>query len=172
MPESRARIEHIFSSHSDPGTYDLRGVALFGISECARSRECLEYLEKDDYQGLGELMKISHNGDRVTGSFPMRITDEYLIKCSEEEADIALQPGAYACSVPEIDALCDMLNNSEGVLGSQMLGAGLGGCIAILVKKENAENVIKSLKEKYYDLKGLPLMADVYLPSEGSSVTF
>jgi galactokinase len=172
MPENKDKIEHIFSSHADPGTYDLRGVALFGISECARSKECLEYLERGDYKGLGELMKISHNGDRVSGNFPMKITDEYLIKCSEEEADIALQPGAYGCSIPEIDALCDMLNSTDGVLGSQMLGAGLGGCIAVLVEKNKAESVLQKLKEDYYDKNGFPLLADVYLPESGSSIVF
>ena len=129
-------------------------------------------LVKGDYKGLGKLMKISHDGDRVTGKFPMKITDEYLIKCSEEEADIAVQPGAYGCSVPEIDALCDMLNSTDGVLGSQMLGAGLGGCIAVLVEKNKADGVLQKLKENYYDKHGFPLLADVYLPESGSSVEF
>ena len=172
MPENKDKIEHIFSSHADPGTYDLRGVALFGISECARSKECLEYLERGDYKGLGKLMKISHDGDRVTGNCPMKITDEYLIKCSEDEADIALQPGAYGCSVPEIDALCDMLNSTDGVLGSQMLGAGLGGCIAVLVEKNKADGVLQKLRDNYYDKHDFPLLADVYLPESGSSVEF
>ena len=171
-PESRERIEHIFSSHADPGTYDLRGVALFGISECARSKECLDYLKRGDYKGLGELMKISHDGDRVSGAYPMKITDDYLIKCIDEEADVALQPGAYGCSVPEIDGLCDMLNATDGVLGSQMLGAGLGGCIVVLAEKEKADAVILKLKEEYYDKKGFPLSAEIYLPDDGSSVRF
>ncbi len=172
MPENREKIQHIFSSHADPGTYDLRGVALFGISECARSRECLEYLANEDYKGLGDLMKISHDGDRVSGDYPMKITDEYLIKCAETEADIAKQPGAYGCSVPEIDALCDMLDVTDGVLGSQMLGAGLGGCIAVLVEKNKADRVLQKLKSEYYDKHGFPMLAEVYLPCDGSSVKF
>ena len=172
MPESREKIQHIFSSHADPGTYDLRGVALFGISECARSRECLEYLANEDYKGLGDLMKISHDGDRVSGNYPMKITDEYLIKCAEAEADIAKQPGAYGCSVPEIDALCDMLDVTDGVLGTSMLGAGLGGCIAVLVEKNKADSVLQKLKSEYYDKHGFPMLAEVYLPCDGSSVQF
>ena len=96
-------------------------------------------------------MKTSHDGDRVTGNYPLRITDDYLIKCAKENADISLQSGAYGCSVREIDELCDMINDTEGVLGSQMLGAGLGGCIAILVKKSHAQFVLNKLKTHYYD---------------------
>ena len=172
MPESRKRIEQIFSSHADPGTYDLRGVALFGISECERSRECLGYLAREDYKGLGELMKISHNGDRVTNGYPMRITDEYLIHCAETEADVSLQPGAYGCSIPEIDMLVDMMCETEGVMGAQMLGAGLGGCLAVLVKKDQSEAVIDKLNREYYDKNRYPCLARVYMPMNGSSVEF
>ncbi len=172
LPESREKIEHIFSTHSDPGTYDLRGVALFGISECARSKECLDFLKREDYKGLGELMKISHDGDRVSGGYPMKISDDYLIKCIEGEADVALQPGAYGCSVPEIDGLCDMLDRTDGVLGSQMLGAGLGGCLAVLAEKEKAYGIIEKLKTEYFDKNGYPLSAEVYMPDDGSSVKF
>ncbi len=172
LPESSKRIEQIFSSHADPGTYDLRGVALFGISECARSAKCLDYLAKEDYIGLGRLMKISHDGDRVTGQFPMSISDEYLIRCSDENANVALQPGAYACSVPEIDDLCDMLDATDGVLGSQMLGAGLGGCLVALVKREQVEAVIEKLNKEYYDAHGYPHLARVYKPGKGSTVEY
>ncbi len=172
LPENRKRLEQIFSSHADPGIYDLRGVALFGISECARSKICPDYLEREDYTGLGQLMKISQNGDRVTGGFPLRITDEYLIRCAEKNADVAFESGAYACSVPEIDALCDMLDATDGVLGSQMLGAGLGGCLAALVEEDKAEAVIEKLNTEYYDKIKVPHQAMICRPGRGSSVTF
>ncbi len=172
MPESRERIEHFFSSHADPGTYDIRGVILFGISECARSKVCLDYLANEDYVGLGNLMKISHNGDRVTSGYPMKISDDYLIYCSEHESDIALQPGAYGCSIPEIDWLCDMLNETDGVLGSQMLGAGLGGFIAALVEKDKVDSVIQRINREYYDRYRFPHLAQVYMPEKGSSIAY
>ena len=172
LPEYGERLDRIFANHADPSTYSLRGVALFGISECARSGACLDYLEREDYTGLGTLMKISQNGDRVTGDYPLRVTDEYLIKCAKENADIAHQPGAYGCSIREIDELCDMLDATEGVLGSQMLGAGLGGCVAALVKTAYADAVLEKLKKQYYDKNGYPMSAAVYLPESGSTVCF
>lgn len=125
-------------------------------------------------QGMG--YHGNANGDRVSsrdgGEWPMRITDEYLIRRMEEEAELALQPGAYGCSLPEIDALCDMLNATDGVLGSQMLGAGLGGCLAALVEAEKAEKVIDKLNKEYYDIQSYEHSAQVYRPLGGSKVIF
>ena len=59
---------------------------------------------------------------------------------------------------------------TDGVLGSQMLGAGLGGTVAALVEKDKADSVLQKLKNEYYDKHGFPMMADVYLPSGGSGV--
>ncbi|MBQ2334714.1 MAG: hypothetical protein II381_00295, partial [Victivallales bacterium] len=87
--------------------------------------------------------------------------------------DLAFQCGAYACSVPQIDELCDLLDSTPGVLGSELVGAGLGGCIVALVKKDQAENIINVLNEKYYAKYGVGTgHANVYQPSEGSSVEF
>ena len=126
-------------------------------------------LKEENYSLIGEMMKISHNGDRFDGE---RITDELLDRLAEENADFALQSGAYGCSLPQIDEVCDMLNQTPGVLGSQIAGAGLGGCIIALVEKKHAENVIALLDEKYYKKNGYKCSASVYSASNGSSVLF
>ena len=100
------------------------------------------------------------------------MTDDYLIRCADENADIALQPGAYGCSVPEIDKLCDVLDDTVGVLGAQMLGAGLGGCLAALVESDKVDEVIEKLNKEYYDKNGYPHLARTYRPGKGSSVEF
>ena len=46
-------------------------------------------------------------------------------KLAVENADIALQSVAYGCSLEQIDSLCDLLNSADGVLGSELVGAGL-----------------------------------------------
>ena len=47
-----------------------------------------------------------------------------------------MQPGAYACSTPEIDQMVDIASAVPGVAGAQIAGAGLGGCIMILAQQE------------------------------------
>lgn len=169
LPEYSDRIKQIFMSHADPGVYDLRAVSLYGISECVRADRCMQLLREGKYTELGEMMKISHNGDRLTG---LKVTDEMLDELSKDNADVALQYGAYDCSTPEIDYLCDTLDETEGVLGSELVGAGLGGCVVALVEKAKAESIISVLNEKYYDKYGFDRAANVYSASHGSVVMY
>ena len=169
LPEYRENIEIIFKSHADPGVYHLRDVALFGISECVRSDRCMQILNDGNYPLLGEMMKVSHNGDRCGMG---GISDETLDKLMAENADIAYQYGSYDCSTPQIDYMCDMLNQEDGVLGSELAGAGLGGCVIVLVEKAKANHVIECLNEKYYDKYGYEHSAQIFTPSPGSCVLF
>ena len=169
IPNNAKRIKKIFDNHADPGHYDLRGVTMFGVSECVRSVKCLDLLRNDDYVGIGQMMKISHDGDRLTG---LRITDEMLKKLAEENAPLELQSGAYGCSTKQIDDMCDILNATEGVMGSQIIGAGLGGCVVALVKKGTAEHVISVLNREYYDKYGYEHSAVAYTPCSGSAVIY
>jgi len=169
LPESGAKLADIFATHADPGSYDLRGVALFGISECARSAMCPALLAAGDYTRFGELMKRSHDGDRVAGE---RYTDAILDTLAERNEDVSLVCGAYGCSTPQIDAMCDLLNSLPGVLGSQLAGAGLGGCVIALVEKAHLSEVMETLNRDYYDANGLPHAAFACEPAAGSSVMF
>ena len=169
LPEYTDRLNQIFMSHEDPGVYDLRGVTLYGISECVRAEKCMQLLRGGKYEELGEMMKISHNGDRLGGE---RITDEKLKDLENTNADISLECGVYDCSTPEIDYLCDTLNETDGVLGSELVGAGLGGCVIALVEKAKADSIISEINEKYYDKYGFDRAANVYLASHGSVVMY
>jgi len=170
LPDDLHQLARLFASHADPGAYNLRGVILYGLSEMERSERFMETLKKGAYDLVGKMMKISHNGDRIGDP---TISDDLLKDLSAQNADLALQYGAYACSVPQIDELCDLLDSTPGVLGSELVGAGLGGCIVALVKKEKAADIINVLNNKYYAKYGVePGHANVYQPSEGSSVEF
>lgn len=121
-------------------TGGVKGVATFGVKECRRAEACLELLRNGDYEGLGRMMRESHDGDRIG-------------------------KGEYECSTRKIDALCDRLNATPGVLGSQLVGAGLGGCVIALVQADKAESVIADLSRDGYS-------AFVCTPSRGSAVEY
>lgn len=169
LPEYKEQLEQIFATHAEPKVYDLRGVALYGVAECLRADRLMDALRAEDYRLVGEMMKISHGGDRIGDT---RITDALLDRLVAEDADPALQCGAYSCSTEQIDGMCDLLNATDGVLGSEIVGAGLGGCVIALVEKEKAESVIEVLNEHYYDKYGYAHAANVYSASSGSSVIF
>lgn len=169
LPAHKQQLEDIFATHKEPLVYELRSVALYGVSECARAKKFTEILQQDDYHGIGQMMKISHNGDRL-GVPP--ITDAFLNELIQQNVPFELQSGAYRCSTPEIDVLCDLLNATEGVLGSQLVGAGLGGCVVALIRKNDTAAVIDAVNRGYYDRFGYPHAAEVYSASCGSSVIF
>ncbi len=171
--ESHELMEITFASHRDPGAYDMRGVLLFGAAECERSRIALNELEAGHIERFGTLMKISHDGDRVARlgngaayeRFKADSSDAYLQGLiadlgSEDPqrvlaAQLYMQPGAYGCSTPEIDRMVDLACGVPGVAGAQIAGAGLGGCIMILARKDAVGKVRKTLVEQYYKPAGL-----------------
>ena len=80
--------------------------------------------------------------------------------------------GAYGCSTEKIDYLTEVLNSSEGVLGSKLTGAGLGGCVVAIVEKDRANAVLEKLKTDYYDRFSFEFGAKIYLPMSGSCVIY
>jgi N-acetylgalactosamine kinase len=166
-------IEENFSTHSEPKRYNVRGVLLFGIAEVIRSRMCPSLLENKGVDKLGGLMRISHDGDRVSFSDQDRTyrrlkdscTDSHLNRliadlASEDPekvlgAQLYMQPGAYGCSTHDIDQMVDIACSVPGVAGAQIAGAGLGGCIMILVSRECVDDLSKALVRKYYRPRGL-----------------
>jgi N-acetylgalactosamine kinase len=166
-------IDLNFSTHKDPKIYNVRGVLFFGIAEIIRSKISVELLEKGKMKQFGVLMQISHDGDRVSArndqgkyiSFKDSYDDICLNQLIDDlasenpekvlNAQLYMQPGGYGCSTQEIDRMIDISKDVQGVIGAQIAGAGLGGCIMILSKKESINDVSEALKKHYYDPIGL-----------------
>ncbi|HHH75550.1 MAG TPA: hypothetical protein ENL03_00830 [Phycisphaerae bacterium] len=157
-----------FATHAKPKQYNIRGVLLFGAAEIARSKMCMDYLQAGRLEQFGTLMKVSHDGDRVSrptasgdyATLAENCSDEYLNRLitnlgSEApeavlNAQLYMQPGGYACSTPQIDKMVDIACGVDGVVGAQITGAGLGGCIMILATKESVPAIQKALTKHYY----------------------
>jgi N-acetylgalactosamine kinase len=174
MPEAeRERLERMFLSHEAPADgYAVRGVVLFGLSEMARAQRCLALLKRNDARGLGRLMNSSHDGDRVSREtarntwrrVPANSADGLLTEWSRKPgrgADIAELSGEYGCSLPELDRIVDIARRQPGVEGAQLAGAGLGGCIMVLVQKPHTQDLLKTLGEA-------GVQAEVFRPIAGA----
>jgi len=169
----RERLERMFLSHEAPADgYAIRGVVVFGLSEMARAQRCLGLLKRNDARGLGRLMNSSHDGDRVSREtscntwrrVSARSEAEPLAEWSRKpgrRADMAELSGEFGCSLPELDRIVDIARRQPGVEGAQLAGAGLGGCIMVLVQKPRTAGLIKTLGEE-------GIRAEVFRPIAGA----
>jgi N-acetylgalactosamine kinase len=189
LSSHRERLLQIFKTHEDPPDgYKVRQVGLFGLAECQRGEITAQLLRNGEIDKFGQLMYISHNGDRAVNfaedgtkkKWDNRADDEYLDRLigtlespdpvATEGARLYMQPGGYGASCEEMDQMVDIARRVPGVVGAGLTGAGLGGCILILVKDENAQNVINSLTEKYYLPRGLSPAVEVCVLTEGAEI--
>ena len=146
---------------------------------------CARLLKDRDFEKFGQMMKISHDGDRVFDTdnkceYDWQVTREKLNSLitdlmSEDfykvyGAQIQNQPGGYACSTKEIDFIVDTVNRIDGVIGSQLSGAGLGGCVMILARDSAVDEVIAKLREKYYESNSREAGTEVCIPVKGSGL--
>jgi galactokinase len=56
------------------------------------------------------------------------------------------------------------------VVGARIVGAGLGGCIIVLVEKAHASDVIAAMELQYYKPRNLEPAARVCFPTGGAAV--
>lgn len=187
-PETWQRLQTYFESAEPDDRYPIRGVMLFGISECARAREAANCLENNDMIALGELMRISHDGERCyrvsddlnAEPWEADISDDYLrhriedVRSDESwrqrRAELHLQYGAYRCSTQDIDAIVDIALRTPGVKGAQIAGAGLGGCAMVLVEADAVDQLKQRLDSLFYTPKQLPSGVIECIPAAGSCV--
>jgi N-acetylgalactosamine kinase len=185
LPEDEHKMRRVFRSHDEPAAgYPIRQVCLYGIAECMRADMVPQCLHSGDVARFGELMSISHDGDRVTrwvdgarvpidNSYPQERIDG-LIRDLEsgdaqrvERARLWRQGGGYNVSLPELDMLVDIALATPGVAGAKLVGAGMGGCVVIVVKSQRADELIHNMTEQYYRPRSLPPSAEVIAPVGG-----
>ncbi len=189
LPSHRERLLQIFKTHEDPPDgYKVRQVGLFGLAECQRGEITARLLRNGEVDKFGQLMYISHDGDRAVSfaedgtkkKWDNRADDEYLDRLisvlgnpdpeARKGARLYIQSGGYGASCEEMDQMVDIARRIPGVIGAGLTGAGLGGCILVLVKNENAQDVIDVLTDKYYLPRGLSPAAEVCVFTEGAEV--
>ncbi|MHC4203842.1 MAG: GHMP family kinase ATP-binding protein, partial [Planctomycetota bacterium] len=185
LPADEQKIHRVFRSHAEPEDgYLIRQVCLYGIAECIRAKMAPQFLRVCDMKKFGELINISHDGDRVTklvdgrrvpadNSYPDERIDALisdLESCDAErisQAELWRQGGGYNVSLPELDILVDIALETEGVVGAGLVGAGMGGCIVAVVKEEHTQQLIENIAEKYYHPHKLSVNAEIITPVGG-----
>ena len=183
-------LEVWFANHAEPadGHYPIRGVVLFGLSEFERAARYAEVLKRGDLAAIGRMMKRSHDGDRVVSydenwqarPFRADVSNTAILNLLSDlesgapdrviRAQLDHQSGVYACSLPEIDRMVDIADRTPGVLGAQLAGAGLGGCMMVLCEDAAIPELLQRLDELYYRPSGRPSATMVCRPVAGSGL--
>ena len=96
------------------------------VSENRRVLDACAALESGDLIRLGALINGSHASLR----------DDFEVSCDE------------------LDALADVANDSEGVFGSRMIGAGFGGCVLSVVEVDRIEKVTEHIRHAHESMTG------------------
>ncbi len=188
LPRQEREVRHIFRSHSEPPEgYKIRQICMYGVAECIRADMAVERLRAGDVAGFGELISISHDGDRQTKIVDgrrVRADNSYpdeRIECLIEDlgsadqgrvdrARLWRQPGGYDVSVPEIDILVDIALDTPGVVGAGLVGAGLGGSMLAVVEAKRAHELVQDMARGYYRPRSLPVRAEIVVPVGGAGI--
>ena len=162
----------------------LREVFLFGICEYQRACKFPEFLHSGQLNLAGELMDISHNGDRVTCWSDNKYTpyhspyqDDYLEHLAQmaslepinPSANLMFQPGGYRCSIPEIDHIADYCKQFPEILGAGLTGAGLGGAVIALIAKDKSQPILVKIREFLAQSLNPDAFSEICQPSEGAT---
>lgn len=160
LPGEEAFLEQQFATHEEPaGGYHIRMVIAYGIAESARSRNLKGVLNRNRVDLYGELMNVSHDGDRIDLDAPR----------FDPAKDLHLQPGDYNCSIPQIDEMVDVALDA-GAVGAQISGAGLGGSMMVLVGSDRVQDIIDAMRARYYQPRGIEERLTVASPVQGAGV--
>jgi galactokinase len=198
LPFHADDLQKLYQTHDEPKEgYRVRGVCMFGLAECERSKKAAEFLRQGDIAAFGQLISLSHEGDRISvskrasgaklmrkGSERVNLEAEFdnqtldqLIEALRsgdrlqvENARLYKQPGGYAVSCEELDMLVDIASDVDGVLGAGRIGAGLGGCISALVEADRVQHLIQAVTAEYYQPRNLSTTVEVCFPVAGAGL--
>ena len=114
---------------------------------CDLGLDDMDKIDKSDLpREVKDVMKYGYN--------EYNRSDVFLDKCSNLELlgelvkDSMLdEQNLYGCSCDTIDQMVKVSNNINGVLGSQICGAGMGGCLAIFAHTSDITD--KSIRESF-----------------------
>ncbi|MBF6612748.1 MAG: galactokinase [Chloroflexi bacterium] len=112
------------------------------VTENARVLQTVAALSVDDYDSVGELMNESHESLRSD----------------------------FEVSNPFMDRLVELAQETEGVLGARMTGAGFGGCTINLIKSSAMRDFDRQVIRRYAEETSLPAAAYKVRPVGGLEV--
>jgi N-acetylgalactosamine kinase len=162
--DERAELEPMLDGAAGL-VHHVRDICLYGVTECARAREAVRALQDHNPARFGMLMRVSHDGDRIRDAkgkpFRWSTSDAAFARLIKKPVPLWKPTGGYACSTETIDRIVDTAMKLPGVLGAQMVGAGLGGCVIILAQDGSVGKVLSTFRAEGFVTEPLVSTAGV-----------
>ncbi|MCM8830168.1 MAG: galactokinase [Candidatus Omnitrophica bacterium] len=114
--------------------------ALHIVEENKRVLEAVSCLERNDFNGFGELMYQSHKSLKKL----------------------------YEVSCEELDFIVGFAKNIDGVKGARLTGAGMGGCALVLLEESIISQFISELTPLYQKTFGINPEFYLFQPVDGA----
>lgn len=133
-------VEHLDLVNALPG--DLAKRARHVVTENQRVLEGIKALEKGDVESFGRLLNASHES----------LKSDYEVSCKE------------------LDILVAICQDTPGVVGSRMTGAGFGGSTVTIIKKGHVEQLRSRVMDEYPAKTGITPQFFVFTASAGARV--
>jgi len=176
-----------------PSSIPVRGAALYGLGRVDRGLAMHDLCARGDEAAMrefGQLMYITHDGDRVSRYDPLEQRSSPYLTSLESVGDARIdtlieaagsapgspawrqsqlryQSGFYGAGTPELDRIVDLLAPLPEVLGAGLMGAGGGGCVLALARdrEEAIARVKATLDQGYYGPLGIPVNVEPWHPT-------
>ena len=107
------------------------------VSENQRVMRMAHALESNELEQVGSLLNVCH----------VSLRDDYEVSCAE------------------LDALVEIANADDRVLGSRMLGAGFGGCVLSACRKDDAAAAAARIRSEYASISGKQPLQHIVQPA-------
>ena len=76
----------------------------------------------------------------------------------------------YEVSCPELDFIVSCARNEPSILGARMMGGGFGGCVITLVEEADLDNVVKRIKDAYWNKMNIGMNVYITQIEDGTNI--
>ena len=148
---------------AEPGLVALRDVT----PELLES----ELWRLEDPQRMRARHVVSENQRVLHGAQALREGDVARFGQLMDDSHASLRDD-YEVSGPELDELVAIAQQTPGVLGARLTGAGFGGCAVALVAADQAAQAATDIAERYMQMTGRAGSSYICTPSNGTHVAW
>ena len=129
--------------------------------------ECLSNESKDIYHRCKYVVEENNRVLAACEDLNQGKIDDFGQKMYETHQGLS---ELYEVSCPELDFIVSCTKTENGILGARMMGGGFGGCVISLVKEDKLEEIVKRIKEAYWNKMNIEMNVYITQIEDGTHI--